>query len=538
MGYLRADGPRLVDDDGQEIILRGVGLGNWLLPEGYMWRLPTAGDRPRRIESMVRELVGGEMSREFWDRYRDRYISQADIRRIRDEGFNSVRVPLNARFLLEEGEPPRCRESALRLVDRLIEWCATHGLYVILDLHGAPGGQTGTNIDDSEHDRPDLFTDERNQRLTVALWRMLAERYRDRRNVAGYDLLNEPLPAAHAVLYGEVMPLYRRITKAIREVDARHVIILQGVHWATDWSIFTERIDDNLMLQFHKYWNNPDTESIARYLDKREQWKVPIFMGEGGENNTDWYAGAFRLCEDHGISWNFWTWKKMDTDNSPCSITKPQDWQLLVGFLEGGSRPDREMARRILWEYLDSLPLDRCVYHPEVVRSLFRRPPVRIPAVFYGNQGEGKGFGIVDRVDRSVGFRSRDGTDIRFVQGARTVANFQHSCGEPWSPDERLCVHLAAGDWLAYEIAIQDGSAATHFSLEIHLGSPQGCAAVEVTVNGSPTGVAEASEGPWQTVRLARTFPLAPGPNRIVLAAVHGPIRVEWLSVQPIAHPQ
>lgn len=151
---------------------------------------------------------------------------------------------------------------------------------------------------------------------------MLAERYKDEWIVAGYDLLNEPLPEWFAEHNDQVMPLYREIIAAIREVDARHMIILEGVHWATDWSIFEEKPgnelpDQNLMLQFHKYWNNPDTESIQKYLDAREQLNVPLFMGEGGENNKDWYAGAFRLFEDHGISWNFWTWKKLDTDNSP-----------------------------------------------------------------------------------------------------------------------------------------------------------------------------------------------------------------------------
>lgn len=371
VGFVRAEGRKLVNGEGREILLRGVGLGNWLLPEGYMWKFPEQGDRPRRIEGFVERLVGSEKAAQFWELYYERYIMEADIERMAAEGFNSIRVPINARFLIEDGEPLTIKPHRLDYLDRLIGWCSVHRLYVILDLHGAPGGQTGTNIDDSERDHPDLFTDEKNKRLTVGLWRMLADRYKDEWIVAGYDLLNEPLPDWFAAYNGQMLPLYQEIVGAIREVDTRHLIILEGVHWATDWSIFTEKIDDNLMLQFHKYWSTPDTESIRPYLDKREEWDVPIFMGEGGENNTDWYAAAFQLFEEHNISWNFWPWKKMDTGNSPCSINKPDDWHVLVQALEGGECPAAAVAERILWNMLHNLPLERCTYHEHVVRSLF-----------------------------------------------------------------------------------------------------------------------------------------------------------------------
>jgi endoglucanase len=373
-GYVRAEGRKLVNGEGRELLLRGVGFGNWLLPEGYMWKFPKEGDRPRRMERMVENLIGPGKAALFWELYYDRYITEEDIIRIAAEGFNSVRVPINARFLMKEGMLPlQVKEHRLAYIDRLIAWCREHRLYVILDLHGAPGGQTGTNIDDSERDQPELFTDDKNKQLTVELWRMLAARYKDEWIVAGYDLLNEPLPDWFAEYNHHMMPLYKEIIQAIREVDQRHMIILEGVHWATDWSIFTEKLDSNLMLQFHKYWSTPDTESLRPFLDKRVEWDVPIFMGEGGENNNDWYAQAFQLFEDHSISWNFWPWKKLDTKNSPCSIPMPVDWNLLVRYLEGGERPDTDSAERILWEFLDHLPLGQCAYHEEVIRALFRK---------------------------------------------------------------------------------------------------------------------------------------------------------------------
>lgn len=533
-GLVRAEGRRLVDGSGREILLRGVGFGSWMLPEGYMWRFPGAGDRPRRIEAMIRRLIGAEKAERFWELYYDRYVGEADIRRIAEEGFNSVRVPIHWRVLMDDREPYGWKEEGWRLLDRMIDWCREYRIYVILDLHGAPGGQTGTNIDDSERDLPELFREERYRRLTVELWRRLAERYRDEWIVAGYDLLNEPLPDWFAEFNPFVMPLYRDIIRAIREVDSRHMIILEGAHWATDWSIFGDgKPDDNLMLQFHKYWNNPDTESIRKFLDKRDEWDVPIYMGEGGENNADWYAGAFRLYEDHGISWNFWTWKKMDTDNSPCSVRRPEGWERLVSFLEGGETPAAEDAERILWAYLDNLAIERCDYRSEVVNALFRRPNVRIPAAFYGFRGEGVsyGFGGVRRGKPApIGFRNGDGTDIRFVSGGRTEPNFQHGGGEPWADDEWLLVHLEEGDWLAYEFELREPSP---ISLELRLAAPDGTGRLTVTVDGVPFGVdvAAAPGTLWQTVALSGSGLHDSGIHRIKVIAAGGPVRLQWLTV-------
>lgn len=94
-------------------------------------------------------------------------------------------------MLIEEGEPVTLRAGRIELIDRVIAWRRSYGLYVILDLHGAPGSQTGTNIDDSEHDQPELFIQEHNRRMTIELWRILAERYKDEWIVVVYDLLNE-----------------------------------------------------------------------------------------------------------------------------------------------------------------------------------------------------------------------------------------------------------------------------------------------------------------------------------------------------------
>lgn len=220
---------------GVPVLLRGFGLGGWLLPEGYMWRFYTKCDRPRRIEALIEKLCGAEYAASFWERYYGSYITEADIRLAAQNGFNSVRLPFNARHLREPGY--------LRCIDDCVRWCGKHGVYAILDMHAAPGGQTGQNIDDSERDLPELFMRPEHRDELCALWALLAARYRGEAAVAGFDLLNEPLIRKDAEHNGRLVPLYLRITEAVRRADPERIVIWEGAHWATDFSVFDARVE-------------------------------------------------------------------------------------------------------------------------------------------------------------------------------------------------------------------------------------------------------------------------------------------------------
>jgi Endoglucanase len=533
-GFVKADGQKLINGEGCEILLRGVGLGGWLLPEGYMWCFPEHVDRPRRMEKMIEDLVGKEKAKKFWKNYFEGYTTEADIQKIASEGFNSIRVPINSRQLFSENQQNCFCEEHLQLIDRVVGWCKKYGLYVILDLHGAPGGQTGTNIDDSEYDKPELFTNEDNKLLTIKIWRMLAERYKDEWTVAGYDLLNEPLPDWFSEYNGQVMPLYMEIVKAIREVDKNHMIILEGVHWSTDWSIFKEKPDDNLMLQFHKYWNNPDTESIQVFLDKRKEWNVPIFMGEGGENNKEWLTGAFRLYEDHNISWNFWTWKKMNRDNSPCSIKMPENWDILVNYIKGGVKPDEVTVENILNKFINNLSLDMCEYHPEIINALFCRPPILIPAIFYGYKGDGVSFGVYNTKVSQIDFRVKDEIDIQFVDGLEKQPNFKHMAGEPWKTDEWMYIQLADQDEVSYEITVDAKSMSFFFMVNLCVKAIESQGYLFVIIDGSVKQSAELIkvDPSWEIVSLTDAIYLEPGTHTIVIKAKGNPVGLKWLEVQ------
>jgi endoglucanase len=451
-GFVHAKAGRLIDGRGTDLQLRGVGLGNWLLPEGYMWKFGPGAESPREIEALVARLLGETSAEAFWNDFRDAFISEEDIAKIARSGFDHVRLPINSRIVMtEEGLPI---EVGFALIDRLIGWCREHRIWVLLDLHGAPGGQTGTNIDDSPNNRPDLFKDRRYWDQTLELWRLLATRYADESVVLGYDLLNEPLPNEWQYEYvAELTKLYQDLTEVIRSVDTNHLIVYEGTHWATNWDLFTEVWDENSMLEFHKYWSAPDIVSIQKFLDARDRLDLPIYMGEGGENNLEWLYAAFRLYEAQGIGWNFWPWKKMETITSPLSVLAPLGWEKIRVYAQGGEIVLRENAQAIFDQMLINMRAENSTWHPEIVAALLANDPVVIPAWGFGFRGPNQSYST-ERAIPLEGMRSNDSVTIDyFGHEIRSHHNFEQNDGRDYMDAEQLVVRLNPGEWLEYEVS-------------------------------------------------------------------------------------
>lgn len=325
--FVRVHGTEFVGAGGKILHLKGTNLGNWLVPEGYMWRLPGGVQSPREIEALVEVLLGPDKAAAFWRDYRDRYVTRADIDFLAGTGCNTLRVPLHYRFFLDE------KGEGFRLLDRVVEWSRDAGLHLIMDLHCAPGGQTGTNIDDSRG-YPWLFESESAQAQLITVWRNLARHYRDEPVVIGYDLLNEPLPAypALAKYKPRLEPLLRRLLEEVRAVDPNHIVFLTGANWDSDFKILGAPPAANVAYTFHKYWVAPDETAIREYLDFRERHQVPIWIGETGENDDPWIARFRQMLEAHDIGWTFWPFKKMESTAGFLHFARPVHWDKIVVF--------------------------------------------------------------------------------------------------------------------------------------------------------------------------------------------------------------
>jgi endoglucanase len=377
--FVTTRGKDLVSTDGRPLLLKGINLGNWLLPEGYMFKFKTTNS-PRRIQTAINELVGEDEARRFWKTYHQNYISEADVRFIKQSGFNSVRVPFSYRLLVSDATPIRLEGDGYRLFDDVIAWCKKQNLYVILDMHGAPGGQTGDNIDDS-WGYPFLFESAESQGLTVNIWRKIAARYRNEPAVIGYDLLNEPI--AHyfdaSNLNPKLEPLYRKIVAAIRDVDKNHLIFLGGAQWDTNFKVFGPPFDAKLVYTFHKYWMEVNKGAIQEYLDFRDKYKVPVWMGESGENTDEWISSFRRLLEANNIGWCFWPYKKLEATSCPVSIKSPAEWDTIVNYAEAPritfedvrkNRPAKEKVQKALSDYLERIKFRNCRVNQGYLKAL------------------------------------------------------------------------------------------------------------------------------------------------------------------------
>lgn len=329
--WLRVGGDRLVDDDGRAVSLVGVGLGGWMNMENFITGYPSTESLQRQA---LRRVLGEEGYERFFDRFLTDFFDAPDARFLASLGLNSVRVPFNQRHFEDDDHPFELRESGFARLDRVVDLCEEAGVYTILDLHAVPGGQNQNwHSDNPTHHA--LFWEQRQfQDRVVHLWEALADRYRGRACVAGYNPLNEPSDPS-----GERLgPFYDRLERAIRAVDDRHVLFLDGNRYSSDFSLFDEPYA-NTVYTAHDYAlpgmvkeaDYPGTargeyfdrdvveQSFLRRTEFMRRTGTPIWIGEFGpqylgdperdRHRYDLLNDQLDIYAAHGASWSLWTYK-------------------------------------------------------------------------------------------------------------------------------------------------------------------------------------------------------------------------------------
>jgi endoglucanase len=306
-------------------------------------------------------------------------VTERDIDSLKAWGFNSVRLPMhyNLFTLPIEKEPVAGNNTWLNtgfeLTDNLLKWCSKNKMYLILDLHAAPGGQGNDRpIADVDTLKPQLWESEANLQKTTALWIKLAERYADEEWIGGYDLINE----TNYKMEGNepLKKLYLSISKEIRKVDTRHIIFIEGNQFANDFTGLLPPWDKNMVYSFHKYWNATTVETIQKFIDIREKYNVPLWMGESGENSNEWYSAAIRLFESNNIGWAWWTIKKVSSGSGIMNINKPGGYQKVIDYWAGkGPKPTMEEANSVFTELAENVKLENCKINYGVINALFKK---------------------------------------------------------------------------------------------------------------------------------------------------------------------
>lgn len=328
---IRVDGPRLVRADGSPVILRGVGLGGWMNMENFITGYPATESLQRKA---LLKALGQEGYDRFFDRFLEVFFTDDDARYLASLGLNSVRVPFSYRHFEDDDRPFQLKAEGFDRLDQVIDACARHGIYTILDLHALPGAQNQHWHSDNPTHWAHFWTHRHFQDRVVHLWEALADRYKGNPWVAGYNPVNEPGDAS-----GEVIgPFYRRLERAVRAVDPHHVLFLDGNRYSTQFDQLGDPLP-NAVYTAHDYALPGFVDggpypgvSRGQYVDRsvveqtflaRTEYMrrtgTPVWVGEFGpvytgdpardEQRYALLRDQLEIYAEHAASWALWTYK-------------------------------------------------------------------------------------------------------------------------------------------------------------------------------------------------------------------------------------
>ena len=560
-GYLQARDKRIVDGTGRPVILRGMGLGGWMLQEGYMLRLGSLGKGQEHvIRAETAKLVGAEREAQIHAAWLDNHTTKADIDAMAAMGFNSVRLPMHYGLLTlaadQEPVPGQdtWKEDGFKRIDDLLAWTKANGMYLILDLHAAPGGQgNDLPIADRDPSKPSLWQSPENRRKVVALWRKLAARYKDEPAIGAYDLLNEPNWDFDAQ-YGPggggdhgckdekqaaLWDYYKELTAAVREIDKRHMLILEGNCWGNNYKGMPAVWDGNMALSFHKYWNVNDEASIATVLKLREETGLPLWLGESGENSNAWFRDAIALVEKHEIGWAFWPLKKIGF-NQPLEVTPNPGYAKLVAYwTDKGPKPTADEAYRALMTLASKdVRFENNIQHQDVVDAMFRQPHDDVTRPFKPHRIGAKG-GTIAAVDYDLGalgqaYADKDAANYHVSTGGqrtqwnngRTYRNdgvdiAREPAGSAYVDD------FTDGEWLKYTVETDKAG-----SYDLTASARGEGGRLSVAVNGGEPSATAPSGAAWASASLAKVT-LQVGRNTVVLRSHGAAVQVKALTLKP-----
>lgn len=474
-GFLHTDGRRMVNGDGKTVVLRGWGMGNWMNPEGFMiggvplfvenadfndFALPRRFERGRTMETTVRELCGSKYARNYWIRWAKNYVTEEDIRLMAKMGYNSVRLPISSRLFLAEEPEIIWVEDGFAILDQVLDWCEKYKIYAILDMHGAPGGQSALACDDGLDNRPHMFTEPESRERAILLWEEFARRYADRWIVGGYDLINEPLSGPDcAYLIPELGKFYDELIPRIRKYDKNHMLTLEGAVFSMDMDIFDHEYDPechNWCIHTHFYHFSPEVRDLYRFLDSSVRCNVPIWIGEGGSELVD-NSIYYEIAATFDIGYSIWTWKSADDPKGEGSgvvrYQLPKDWEPVRAYIRnGGPRPSYQESQKIMDEMLENIRMEHCSVWWEKNYYNLRQPGITLPAVGF-DEGSGKANGW--RFGNPFGYRTETGMKMVLKPGVKPPKHVVVPTREeirPSNPLTDLCLELRAGERVAYTI--------------------------------------------------------------------------------------
>ena len=517
--YVRASGTRILDINGDNLIIRSIGTGNWMLQEGYM--MGTSGATNGTQWDFRRKLIqtiGLEKTNEYYNKWWDCHFNQTDVDSMKVWGFNTIRPALHYKIftLPIEDEPVKGQDTWLEdgfaRLDSLVKWCHNAKMYLVLDMHGCPGAQgSDSNISDYDSSKPSLWESEENKRKLVALWKKIAERYATEQWIAGYDLINEPKWDALKSNGNnkDLWDLFKRMIDEVRKVDKNHLIFLAGNSWGNDYAGLPNLSTwgGNLALSFHKYWNGNGSTALDWIINLGNQHNVPVWLGETGENSNTWFADVIRLCESKNVGWSMWPVKKMGGNNILRSKSN-NDYQSMLTAWRNGTSINATTAYNGVMRFAEDHKLQNCRIQYDVIDAMITRPHTNEPRPFKKHDIEKEifavdydfgpiGYAYFDNAD--VDYHGSEGTYTQWNNGSQYRNDGVDIQTSSDSPGNGYSIGwIEDGEWLHYTINVPETKS---YAMQFRYSSQSGGARVYVEVNGKRASktVSLSSTNSWTT---------------------------------------
>jgi endoglucanase len=582
--FLSANGSRIVDASNNEVVLRGMGLGGWLLMEGYMLQVDGGYGQWQIKRDMFQQGASEAEIDAFFTSWRANNTTASDIAYLRSLGFNCLRLPMHYELFLTSsqravrndviyGKIPVTQyieslsawydQNALfndltvpgfTSIDNTLQWGAANNMWTVLDLHAAPGGQgSQSNINDALvgldlWNRTDAKGRKIYQLVTERLWVAISNRYKTDGRVAMYDLVNEP---HGGVQNSAIKALYDKIIASIRANGDNHLILLEGNGYGNEYTGITPDLfanKSNLVWNGHRYWvtNDPATKDrnanqlnlIANLVNFRNKWNVPVWVGETGENSNHWIAEACRNLDAQKIGWALWTHKRLHGSGSLNAQTaSPMKVRYANIYTPAG--------RTAL---LSNIQYTNCIKQADVEDAMTRMITDATSLPFNGTRASvpGKIFASDYNIGRH-GLAYRDaifekvpynGSDWNFGHTYRNDGVDIEASSDATGNGVNVG-WLEYNDFMNYSVTVAQSGTYTAQLRVANGGTQNGAIALKVdgVTVGTVTVPATGGWQTWSTVNLSNTFNLTAGNHEIQVLTTsrRGGGNLSWFAINSVA---
>jgi endoglucanase len=563
--FLKQNGTKIVDaTTGAEVLLNGVNVGSWMVQEGYI--MATSTDAQWQTKQQMLNANAETVVEDFYRAFRANYITKPDIDLIGANGFNCVRLPLHYELFLTQTQRS-ARNAAIKnpgtiatyrtsltnwynanqlfvdpnldafvMIDNLLSWCASNNLYVILDLHAAPGGQGGAQGIADAIVPNDLWNQQIYKDMTVRLWQTISTRYKNNPRIAMYDLINEPNGLPNNT---NLKALYERCITAIRGNGDTHLIMLEGNGYGNEYtgmlpSNLNVTDKSNLVYNAHRYWiDNSVTATdgnanqlglIGNLINFRNANNVPVWVGETNENSNEWFTAAAKNLNAQGIGWCHWTIKRVDGTTEMLNV-KP------YGNIQNAA--DRAML-------LNNILYANCTQNKDVLDALNRQLTTNNAAPYKTLSIPG----VINAVDYDMGRYGVTFSDTRYQRlswqepedwnAGRIRGGYYRNDGidiqtnTDASPSNGYDIgYMVAGEWMKYTVNVASTGV---YNFQARVKS-SGNSQLSLTIDNNPIGtILITSNGAWNTTAQSAGVTLTSGVHSLIIKVDVGGMNLSWIN--------